>query len=158
MMHNVKLFILLNSEAKIRLLEAFFYLGWGRILKALPFAMVSPLLGNQSEETSSQITETNIHVLKHISESIEIMSRYTPWDSQCLVKAIAGQKMLRRRHMESTLYLGTAKDANDELIAHSWLRSGSYYVTGKAGMRKFTVVATFAMRTNSGKSVGDYHG
>ena len=40
------------------------------------------------------------------------MSRYTFWESQCLVKAIAAMKMLERRQIESTLYLGTAKDEN----------------------------------------------
>ena len=43
-------------------------------------------------------------------EAIHIMSRYTFWESQCLVKAIAGMKMLEKRQIESTLYLGTAKD------------------------------------------------
>ena len=43
------------------------------------------------------------------------MSRYTFWESQCLVKAIAGMKMLERRHIESTLYLGTAKDETWEI-------------------------------------------
>lgn len=54
------------------------------------------------------------------------MSRYTFWESQCLVKAIAGMKNARKRHIESTLYLGTAKDNHGELIAHAWLRSGSF--------------------------------
>ena len=34
--------------------------------------------------------------------------------------------MLEKRHIESTLYLGTAKDNHGELIAHAWLRSGSF--------------------------------
>ena len=62
------------------------------------------------------------------------MSRYTFWESQCLVKAIAAMKMLERRQIESTLYLGTAKDENGKLIAHAWLRSGPFYITGAEGM------------------------
>ena len=54
------------------------------------------------------------------------MSKYTFWESQCLVKAIAGMKMLERRQIESTLYLGTAKDELGKLIAHAWLRSGPF--------------------------------
>ena len=71
------------------------------------------------------------------------MSRYTFWESECLVKAMAGMKMLERRGIESTLYLGTAKDETG-LIAHAWLRSGTFYVSGAEVMERFTVVAQFA--------------
>ena len=65
-------------------------------------------------------------------------------ESECLVKAIAGMKMLEKRNIESTLYLGTAKDENGELIAHAWLRSGPFYISGAEVMERFTVVAKFA--------------
>ena len=78
--------------------------------------------------------------LKQVSQAINIMSNYTFWESQCLVKAIAAMKMLERRQIESTLYLGTAKDENGKMIAHAWLRSGPFYITGAEGMEKFTVV------------------
>ena len=74
------------------------------------------------------------------------MSRHTFWESQCLVKAIAAMKMLERRQIESTLYLGTAKDENGNLIAHAWLRSGPFYITGVEAMEKFTVVSKFAKK------------
>ena len=54
--------------------------------------------------------------------------------------------MLEKRGIESTLYLGTAKDESGELIAHAWLRSGPYFVTGAEGMEKFTVVGKFAKK------------
>ena len=39
-------------------------------------------------------------MIKHVSEAIHMMSKYTFWESQCLVKAIAGMKMLQRRQIE----------------------------------------------------------
>ena len=71
------------------------------------------------------------------------MSRHTFWKSQCLVRAIAAKKMLDRRRIESTLYLGTARDAEGKMIAHAWLRSGPFYVTGAEEMQMFTTVAAF---------------
>ena len=59
-------------------------------------------------------------------------------------KAIAAMKMLERRKIESTLYLGTAKDENGKMIAHAWLRSGPFYITGFEEMERFTVVGKFA--------------
>ena len=64
-------------------------------------------------------------------------------ESECLVKAIAGMKMLEKRNIESTMYLGVAKDEKG-LSAHAWLRSGWLYVSGSEGMEKFTVVEKFA--------------
>ena len=61
-----------------------------------------------------------------ISQAIHIVSKYTFWESQCLVKAIAAMRMLEKRGIESTLYLGTAKDESGKIIAHAWLRSGFF--------------------------------
>ena len=45
--------------------------------------------------------------------------------------------MLERRNIESTLYLGTAKDDQGQFIAHAWLRSGPFYLTGAEEMEAF---------------------
>jgi hypothetical protein len=126
------------------LIEAYGYLAWGRFMKWLPFAKIVPSLGQQMKETSYSGKPENKEVLQYVSDAIHIMSGYTFWESQCLVKAIAGMKMLEKRGIESTLYLGTAKDEKGGLIAHAWLRSGSFYISGLEGMEKFTVIAKFA--------------
>ncbi|MNF17176.1 hypothetical protein D3C80_2205270 [compost metagenome] len=61
----------------------------------------------------------------------------------CLVKAIAIMKMLERRRIDCTLYMGTSKDVYGKLIAHAWLRSGSFYLAGQNEMDRFTVALTF---------------
>ncbi|PFX87215.1 stage V sporulation protein S [Bacillus toyonensis] len=141
---RLRVFLLLNMETKLLFLEAFIFLGWARVLKSITFSKVAPSLGDYMNETSVAQIQQHEDTLKEVSEAISIMSRYTFWESQCLVKAIAGMKMLEKRDIESTLYLGTAKDNSGALIAHAWLRSGSFYVTGSEGMEKFTVVGSFA--------------
>lgn len=134
----------MNWKVKWLLMESYLYLGWARILKALPFSRIAPSLGDQMAETTFTLNSSNKLALSHISQAIHIMSRYTFWESKCLVRAIAAMKMLEKRHIDSTLYLGTAKDETGQLIAHAWLRSGPIYVTGSEGMEKFTVVRKFA--------------
>lgn len=148
----------LDRKMKLLLLEAFFYLGWGRFLKLLPFSKVAPSLGEQLEETTYYQEQENRELIINISRSIHTMSKYTLWESQCLVKAIAGLKMLQRRGIESTLYLGTAKDDKGKLIAHAWLRSGPYYISGAEQMNKFTVVAMFANKLDVKKLKGESYG
>ncbi|MEH7112169.1 lasso peptide biosynthesis B2 protein [Neobacillus niacini] len=154
---KVRRFLILSSSTKKILLEAFIFLGWARILKLLPFRKIFPTLGTKLEETPYYLNETHIETLKFISNAIHIMSHYTLWESHCLVKAIAGMKMLERRQIEGTLYLGVAKDETGKMIAHAWLRCGSYYVSGFEGMEKFTVVGKFAKRFNTKELVGGEH-
>jgi Transglutaminase-like superfamily len=144
-----KIWFFFTSDVKMRnlLIEAYILLAWARVLKALPFKKVSPFLGSQMSETSFDINPNNIKIAKQISHAIHIMSKYTFWESQCLVKAIATMKMLELRHIDSTLYLGTAKNKNGEMIAHAWLRSGPFYLTGSQEMKNFVVVSTFAKKS-----------
>lgn len=141
---KIKLFGSLNWEIKLLYLEAFVLLGWARILKLLPFSKVAPRLGIYMKETPEITNNSSRATLGSISQAVHIMSKYTFWESQCLVKAIAAMRMLEKRGIESTLYLGTAKDEKGKLIAHAWLRSGPFYITGSEGMEKFTVVSKFA--------------
>lgn len=131
-------------KTKLLLLEAFILLGWARILKMIPFSRVAPTLGEYMSETSFTHKPSNIKMIRNISQAVQTMSRNTFWESECLVKALAAMKMLEKRKIESTLYLGTAKDEEGKLIAHAWLRCGPIYVTGSEGMEKFTVVGKFA--------------
>lgn len=78
-----------------------------------------------------------------ISRAIELMRRYTPWESKCLVQAITGKILLRQRRLKNTLYLGISKDQKNNLIAHAWLCSGKMVVTGGGIIDKFTVVEKF---------------
>lgn len=155
---KARTFSMLNRHTKRLMLEAYFYLGWARMLKVRPFAKVAPSLGQQREETSLEHNLSEKNMIKRVSEVIHMMSRYTFWESECLVKAIAGMKMLEKRQIESTLYLGTAKDENGELIAHAWLRSGPFYISGSQGMERFTVVATFANKISRKILEGETYG
>ena len=146
--HKIRIFLSYKMNMQFLLVEAFIFLGYGRIFKSLPFSKVSKKLGNQMDETSFE-WHTDRVILKNVSNAIHIMSRYTFWESQCLVKAIAGMKMLERRNIESTLYLGTAKDDKGQMIAHAWLRSGPFYLTGAEEMERFIVVGKFAKKTKS---------
>ncbi|MFJ5768897.1 lasso peptide biosynthesis B2 protein [Psychrobacillus sp. NPDC093180] len=144
MLKKLRMFLRLNMQTKLLLMEAYYHLGRGRYLKSIPFSKVAPSLGEEMKETSFSPLISNKEELARISKAIHLMSRYTFWESQCLVKAIAGMKMLEKRNIESTLYLGTAKDQNGDFIAHAWLRSGPFYVSGAEVMDRFTVVAKFA--------------
>jgi len=81
--------------------------------------------------------------IRRVAWAVRRTSRYTPWRSNCLAKAIAGRCMLRRRRIASTLYFGVARDADSQLAAHAWLQSGGIVLTGGSNLERYAVVATF---------------
>lgn len=143
---KMKSFVILGGEKRKLLMEAALYLAWARFLKIIPFQKLATSLGIPMEETTKVVNLKEREVASSISDVLYLMSRYTFWESECLVKAIAGMKMLKRRGIASTIYFGIAKDESGKMTAHAWLRSGSYYVTGTEGMERFTVVGKFANR------------
>ncbi|WP_028550866.1 lasso peptide biosynthesis B2 protein [Paenibacillus sp. UNC451MF] len=143
---KVKKFLQLDMATMLLIAEAIFYLGWARMLVSIPFAKVAPSLGAHMQETSNSERRDDIESLIKVHDIIRVMSQHTFWESKCLVRAIAALKMLERRHIESTLYLGTARDEQRKMIAHAWLRSGPFYITGAEEMERFQVVGTFAKR------------
>lgn len=124
--------------------EALWRLLLVRIQLLFPFAKTAPQLGVKAMETSAVSREADIPRVQQVTKAIRVISRYTPWKSTCMVRAVAGLKMLEKRGIESTLYMGVARDKQGAMIAHAWLRSGAYYVSGDDAMQGFVVVEKFA--------------
>lgn len=144
---KARTFFSLDLKTMLLLVEAFFYMGWARlVILYRPFSKVALSLGTQLQETPNTPVDKNKAVLKSVHDAIHIMSKYTFWESKCLVRAIAALKMLEKRRIESTLYLGTTRDETGKMIAHAWLRSGPFFITGAEEMERFAVVGTFAKR------------
>lgn len=141
---TVKKFRTYSFRDKLLILKAFFITGIMRIaLILVSFRMLKKYIGTYNEESSFNIHNKNPNRVKKISWVIEKTSKYTPWDSKCLVQALTAQKLLYDEGFESTLYLGVSKSLNkDTLDAHAWIRCGNIYVTGGNG-DKFSVLAKF---------------
>ncbi|WP_433616580.1 lasso peptide biosynthesis B2 protein [Paenibacillus cellulositrophicus] len=152
---QLRAFVRFPWAQKMMYTEAYVLLAWGRVLKALPFAKVAPSLGSYMKETpEEELSRQELLTIRQVSKAVHGMSRYTWWESQCLVKAIAAMKMLERRGLSSTLYLGSGRDEQGRLAAHAWLRCGSYIVTGREGHEKYTVVGIFGNGAAADREAG----
>ncbi len=80
-----------------------------------------------------------------VSRAIARAAVHTPWQSACLVQALAASKMLQKRGISGLLYLGIAKDATqkEKMKAHAWTRCADAIVTGKSGHEAFTALSVF---------------
>jgi hypothetical protein len=145
----VKKFVQIPFKEKKLLMEAFWELSRARLLLLLvPFRKIAPGIGEHMKETAKEPLARHLETLGHIRRALRRASKYTPWESACLVQALAGKNMLKRRGIPYTFYLGLTKNGKIEkgMKAHAWLRSGNLVLTGKEGVRlsSYTVVSMFA--------------
>ncbi|WP_256442620.1 lasso peptide biosynthesis B2 protein [Exiguobacterium sp. S90] len=134
-----------NSKLSLRdvgrALEAFVLLGIARMLVLLlSFRYVAPLLGSETGEGRRQISPSAVTVVRL---AISRSHHRTPWTSNCLAQSLAATWMLKRRGCATTTYLGVRRDANNQIIAHSWTMTGDMFVTGKRAHERFTVTKVF---------------
>ena len=118
-------FMALSGRERRLFVEAVLWLGFCQLALLLPFRWLAPHLGAR---------------MKH---AISRAAHHVPWNAKCLVQAMAGKFMLRCRKVESTLYLGVAKENENQLKAHAWLRCGRQVVCGGRGMMCYTVISRF---------------
>lgn len=127
---------------KLKVLLIYIYTAFYRLLiVTVPARKLENGLGLRGEESAN---EESIYIMTkayHIGRMVERIAEKTPWKSTCLVKAMTARKLLVREHIPCTLYLGVGK-AEGKMVAHSWLRCGTVYVTGGNGAG-YAIVAKF---------------
>lgn len=140
----IRKFIKLSFKKKLLFIEAYFLLGyWRLMILKKPFLSIADSLGVQNIETPLSCEGVDFKTVQQVKSAIRAMSKYTFWESKCLVQAYTAKTMLRKRKQKTTVFLGVAKNENGEMIAHAWVRCGTVYVTGGIGREKFTVTSIF---------------
>lgn len=84
------------------------------------------------------------HWLLHAADQL-------PWHSSCLVLAIAGQLMLRRRRVPSVVQLGVRSE-HGVFMAHAWLVANNMVVIGGEETPDYHPLATFGRTPRSTRS------
>ena len=127
-------------------LEALVWLAAMRLaVRWVPFLRIVSWMRLEPGETPTQPAPA---VAGQIGWAVRGVAARTPWQSACLVQALAAARMLQRRRLAATLYLGAARNParRDELQAHAWLRCGALVLTGESESRHFPVLARFRER------------
>jgi len=148
-MHDLRKLRALNWQERALLIMAFIWLGVMRLaLWRLPFHRVASRLGLQQTETFNTQQTTNAAEATRIGWAVKVVAARTPWPSTCLVQALAGMMMLRRRKIAGTIYLGVAKkeSAAEHFAAHAWLCSGDLFLTGESGREHYKVISIFTSK------------
>lgn len=133
---------LLHNTSKLLTIRIWLYTAFYRFcILFIPMKFLRRFLGEAGVESATEVEEKDIPFIKLISMQINRSSGHTFWKSKCLVKALTAQRLLYKKGIETTLYLGVKKEGN-QMIAHAWIRAGLYYVTGGYG-KGYSVVGKY---------------
>jgi hypothetical protein len=126
------------------LAEALLWLTIARLLLSmLPFRQVAALLGLEESRRPCPIRPVDPATLEAVGWAISVLARRLPWSSTCLVRALAGARLLCRREVPITLHLGARAAGNSTLLAHAWLSAGGWILLGERDAVGCRLLATF---------------
>lgn len=143
-----KLFFALPAREKVWFVFAWFTSGIARAsLLAFPFRKIAPRLGAHFNNTQLCVVSSDKQRKQawRIGKVTEIATKYTPWESKCLVQAMVARILLSHYKIPYVLHLGVTKTEDPEnlLKAHAWLGVGPWVITGREGHKQFAIVSTF---------------
>lgn len=131
-----------DNKFKVETLLSYFYSALFRIL----ILLVKPKYlqkswGEEGKESEMEESSAVYQYAASISRIVNRICNKTSWESKCLVRALTAQRLLKRKGIHSTLYLGCGMNEG-KMVAHAWLRVGRMYVTGGNGS-EYSIVDKF---------------
>lgn len=143
-MNKLKIFIRMDIEMKMMVLKSLFLTAYYRFsILFVPFSKLAKRMGTLNVESNEEPLGDRMRYVWKVRSSVMMTSKNTPWQSLCLVQALTAQRLLKKKGIENTVYLGLSKDKDQKVIAHAWIRCGDKIVVGEKGMQRFSVVAKF---------------
>jgi hypothetical protein len=104
-------------------------IGWILVF-VLPFRWTARWFGGTAPPSSRPLsTDGPIRRARYITRRLQRVAAHLPWHTTCLVRAVAGAMLLRRRGVASTIRFGVKRD-DGKLAAHAWLLIGNTIVLG----------------------------
>lgn len=140
-------------RSRLRTAEAWTALALSWLLVfVLPFRVLSALLGAGGVGEPAGVVDgeaAHLAAARAIARRIERLALSFPGRATCLVRAVAGWLLLKRRGIPSVLRFGVRR-RNGALEAHAWLRVGEAIVLGGDEAESFVPIADFGKWTAAG--------
>ncbi len=139
-----------GSKALIFEAAAALCLSW-LIVRLVPFRYWSEWVGNRTTSEFLSQTPSTDPQLGRVKWAIDKVSKRVP-SFTCLMIALAGQGLLRRRKIRSVMVFGVDikhESQGARTIAHAWLTSGPHVLFGQAEKDRYKAVFFISSPDNS---------
>lgn len=127
--------------------EAILWLLAARLaLRLVAFQTLEEWVGRPSRDTVQGAER--IEICRGVQWVISKASALLPGETVCFPRAIAAQRMLRRRGIQTTLYYGAMTLPSRELKAHVWLQDGAFGIVGFENAEDYHILARYPQANN----------
>lgn len=125
-------------------LEAVFELTRARLDTLRPAERYTRYLG-QMDGTPPPATHDQQVRARTVGRIVERVAPFLPFRALCLQQALAVRRMLDRRGLPATVYLGLSHEPVDgKRAAHAWVSTGGRVINGDVNLDRFAIVGVFA--------------
>ena len=132
-----------HFEKPLMILEAIVFLIFAKLLLVVvPFSWLSRYMG-ELVDTPPNDTFVKSNEVSLISRAIVKANRNIPFETACYPQALAAKLLLKRRNLDSTVFIGVQKDDLGRISGHAWLKYGECVVTGKEKHETFNIIAIY---------------
>lgn len=136
----------------------FFLLGVARLLtKLFNYRKISFLYGHFCYMTlaSTILNDTEVNQAKRVARRIKLVSRHTPWRSNCLTKALVVRFWCAVYRIPYMFYIGFSKNSDAPMgrRAHAWVVAGPVCLTGGDGFLSHVVTQSYSSLRFKNKSL-----
>jgi len=112
----------------------------------VPFRKTAVWLGGVAAPAQERATDSlQVQRARFVARRVARLARHTPWRMTCLVQAIAGSLLLRRRGIATIIRFGVAH-SEAGLSAHAWLIVGDQILLGGEAASDFQPLADMGER------------
>ncbi|MEE9338383.1 MAG: lasso peptide biosynthesis B2 protein [Methylococcaceae bacterium] len=148
MFNKSRIFLHFSLREKIWFVLLFVLSGIARVaVLVFPFRWVMRYLGAQfqNKQLSVLVTQQQLELAWRIGVITTVATKYTPWESKCLIQAMVARLLLSYYEIPYVIYIGMTRTKQPEaaLKAHAWLSVGRWVITGQDGHQVFTIASSF---------------
>ncbi len=136
-------------------------LAWAAmVVRRVPFGRLAASLGTveaasppNSGDGTSEGDPRQTSGGEQVAAALRRGASLLPWPCACLVQAVAGVWMLRRRKLPCALHLGV-NPLGGHLQAHAWLLCGAQTVCGERGVEEYVEISRIVWQPSAPMAKG----
>ncbi len=116
-------------------------------IQCLSYKRLSKYFGQSCQmlTASTLISPEQLQQALVIKRTIRLMSRYTPWHSNCLCQALVAKFWCAQYNLPYFFYIGLDKNSHLPLKkAHAWITAGPIIISGGNCLETHYVISTYS--------------
>ena len=129
---HIHKFFEITGREQVMMLEAFYWLViYTFLIYVMPFRWWQESIGQKMQPLQEKpLTREQLWQIREVRRAVFRANKVLFGLAKCFALSLTLKKMLQKRGMDSTLYLGVKKNGHESLLAHAWLKCGDITVYG----------------------------